>query len=64
MAVEKELGLDPEKTNVDGGAISLTHPLAALGARITLTSSMSSGVAGAGAESALRVSGEGRVEPL
>jgi acetyl-CoA acyltransferase 2 len=35
-AVEKELGLDPSKTNVDGGAISLTHPLAASGARITV----------------------------
>lgn len=36
VAVEDELGLDPEKTNVDGGAIALTHPLAASGARITL----------------------------
>ena len=34
-AVAKELGLDPAKTNVDGGAIALTHPLAASGARIT-----------------------------
>lgn len=36
VAVEKELGLDPEKTNVNGGAIALTHPLAASGARITV----------------------------
>jgi acetyl-CoA acyltransferase 2 len=36
LAVEKELGLDPEKTNVDGGAIALTHPLAASGARIVV----------------------------
>ena len=35
-SVEKELGLDAEKTNVDGGAIALTHPLAATGARITV----------------------------
>ena len=35
-SVEKELGLDPEKTNVNGGAIAITHPLAASGARITL----------------------------
>lgn len=35
-AVEKELGLDPEKTNVNGGAIAMTHPLAATGARITI----------------------------
>ena len=35
-SVEKELGLDPDKTNVNGGAIALTHPLAASGARITI----------------------------
>ena len=35
-AVAKELGLDWTKTNVDGGAIALTHPLAASGARITV----------------------------
>ncbi len=35
VAVVKELGLDLNKTNVDGGAIALTHPLAASGARIT-----------------------------
>ena len=35
-AVEKDLGLDPEITNVDGGAIAITHPLAASGARITV----------------------------
>jgi acetyl-CoA acyltransferase 2 len=35
-AVAKELGLDAEKTNVDGGAIAITHPLAASGARITV----------------------------
>lgn len=37
LAVEKELGLDRDKTNVNGGAISIGHPLAASGARITLT---------------------------
>ena len=36
MAVEKELGLDPDRTNVNGGAIALTHPLAASGSRITV----------------------------
>lgn len=35
-SVEKELGLDAERTNVNGGAIAITHPLAASGARITL----------------------------
>ncbi|MBS1150595.1 MAG: bktB [Myxococcaceae bacterium] len=36
LAVEKELGLDREKTNVNGGAIAVGHPLGASGARITL----------------------------
>jgi acetyl-CoA acetyltransferase family protein len=35
-AVARELELDPGKTNVNGGAIALTHPLAASGARITI----------------------------
>jgi acetyl-CoA acetyltransferase family protein len=35
LAVEKELGLDRARTNVDGGAIALGHPLGASGARIT-----------------------------
>jgi acetyl-CoA acyltransferase 2 len=36
VAVEKELGLPREKTNVHGGAIAIGHPLGASGARITL----------------------------
>ncbi len=36
LAVCKELGLDRDRTNVNGGAIALTHPLAASGARITI----------------------------
>ncbi|KAL7975987.1 hypothetical protein Chor_011755 [Crotalus horridus] len=35
LSVEKVLGLDPEKTNVNGGAIALGHPLGASGSRIT-----------------------------
>jgi acetyl-CoA acetyltransferase family protein len=35
LAVERELGLDPARTNVDGGAIAIGHPLGATGARIT-----------------------------
>ncbi len=35
LAVEKELGLPRDATNVDGGAIALGHPLGASGARIT-----------------------------
>ena len=33
----RELGLDPEKTNVNGGAIAIGHPLGASGARLTTT---------------------------
>lgn len=36
-AVARELKLDHEKTNVNGGAIAITHPLAASGARITIS---------------------------
>ena len=36
LAVEQELGLDRERTNVEGGAIAMGHPLGASGARITL----------------------------
>lgn len=35
VAVERELDLDRERTNVDGGAIAIGHPLGASGARIT-----------------------------
>jgi len=35
--VEEELGLEREKTNVNGGAVSIGHPLAASGARLTIT---------------------------
>lgn len=34
LSVEKELGLDPSKTNVNGGAIAVGHPLGASGTRI------------------------------
>lgn len=37
LAVEQELGLEREKTNVNGGAIALGHPLGATGARLVLT---------------------------
>ena len=35
LACIRDLGLDPEKVNIDGGAIALGHPLGATGARIT-----------------------------
>ena len=37
LCVCRELGLDPEKTNVNGGAIALGHPIGASGARILVT---------------------------
>ncbi|MDR7075715.1 acetyl-CoA C-acetyltransferase [Neobacillus niacini] len=37
LAVEKALGLDREKTNVNGGAIALGHPVGASGARVLLS---------------------------
>jgi acetyl-CoA acyltransferase 2 len=37
LAVEKELGLPREKTNVNGGAIALGHPLGASGTRLVIT---------------------------
>ena len=37
LAVEKELGLDRSKVNVNGGAIAMGHPLGASGARIATT---------------------------
>ena len=37
VAVGKQLGLDPEKLNVNGGAIALGHPIGASGARVLTT---------------------------
>jgi acetyl-CoA C-acetyltransferase len=37
LAVGRELGIDLDKLNVNGGAIALGHPLAATGVRLTLT---------------------------
>jgi acetyl-CoA acetyltransferase len=37
LAIEQELGLDREITNVNGGAIALGHPLGATGTRLVLT---------------------------
>ena len=37
IAVNRELGLDPDKVNVRGGAVALGHPIGASGARILTT---------------------------
>ncbi|MAZ23416.1 MAG: acetyl-CoA C-acyltransferase [Euryarchaeota archaeon] len=40
VACIKDLGIDPEKVNVNGGAVGLGHPLAATGTRLLLTLSL------------------------
>jgi len=37
LCVLKKAGFDPEKTNVNGGAISIGHPIGASGCRILVT---------------------------
>ncbi|HUY15219.1 MAG TPA: acetyl-CoA C-acetyltransferase [Terriglobia bacterium] len=37
LAVIQELGIDPQRTNVNGGAVALGHPIGASGARILVT---------------------------
>ena len=37
IAVIRELGIDPKKVNVNGGAIALGHPIGASGSRILVT---------------------------
>jgi acetyl-CoA C-acetyltransferase len=37
LAVTKDLGLDPAKVNVNGGAIAIGHPIGASGARVLVT---------------------------
>jgi acetyl-CoA C-acetyltransferase len=37
LAINRELGLDPKRVNVHGGAVALGHPIGATGARIVTT---------------------------
>lgn len=37
LAINRELGLDPKKVNINGGAVALGHPIGATGARILTT---------------------------
>jgi acetyl-CoA C-acetyltransferase len=37
VAVLRELGIDPAKVNVNGGAVALGHPIGASGARVLTT---------------------------
>jgi acetyl-CoA acetyltransferase family protein len=47
LAVEKELGLDRARTNVNGGAVALGHPLGMTGTRLLLTLALELGRRGA-----------------
>lgn len=48
LAVMKDLGMDPARTNVNGGAIALGHPLGATGAKLTTQLVHALGTAGGG----------------
>ncbi len=37
MAILNELGLDPDKVNVNGGSVALGHPIGASGCRVLVT---------------------------
>jgi len=37
VGVMRELGLDPAKVNVNGGAVAIGHPIGASGARVLVT---------------------------
>src|SRR4030095_11033720 len=59
LAVEKELGLNRDKVNLNGGAIALGHPLGATGARILLTLTLEMRRRGARLGTSARVIGVG-----
>ncbi len=60
LAVERELGIDPEKINIHGGSVALGHPIGASGARVlvTLLSAMQRTEAGRGMASLCLGGGE------
>jgi len=55
LAVEKDLGLPRDRTNVDGGAIAVGHPLAASGARINGTPPVRDEAAGCAPQHRIRL---------
>jgi acetyl-CoA C-acetyltransferase len=60
----KELGLDPEKVNVNGGAIALGHPVGMSGARIVLHLALELGRRGGGVGAAALCGGGGQGDAL
>ncbi|WP_151524995.1 acetyl-CoA C-acetyltransferase [Serinicoccus kebangsaanensis] len=64
LASTKELGLDPEKVNVNGGAIALGHPIGMSGARILLHLALELGRRGGGTGAAALCGGGGQGDAL
>ncbi|MGY1622243.1 acetyl-CoA C-acetyltransferase [Geodermatophilus sp. SYSU D00965] len=64
IASTRELGIDPEKVNVNGGAIALGHPIGMSGARITLHLALELGRRGGGVGAAALCGGGGQGDAL
>lgn len=64
IASTRELGLDPEKVNVNGGAIAIGHPLGASGARIALHLALELQRRGGGTGAAALCGGGGQGDAL
>jgi acetyl-CoA C-acetyltransferase len=60
----RELGIDPEKVNVNGGAIALGHPIGMSGARIALHLALELGRRGGGVGAAALCGGGGQGDAL
>ena len=60
----RELGIDPEKVNVNGGAIALGHPVGMSGARIALHLALELGRRGGGVGAAALCGGGGQGDAL
>jgi acetyl-CoA C-acetyltransferase len=64
LASSRALGLDPEKVNVNGGAIAIGHPIGASGARITLHLALELARRGGGVGAAALCGGGGQGDAL
>jgi acetyl-CoA C-acetyltransferase len=60
----RELGIDPERVNVDGGAIALGHPIGMSGARLVLHLVLELGRRGGGLGAAALCGGGGQGDAL
>jgi len=64
IASTRELGLDPERVNVNGGAVSLGHPIGMSGARVVLHVAMELARRGGGVGAAALCGGGGQGDAL